>query len=77
MCADWSWRRAPSGIEYEALLWAERDGVALSEGVHGEAPYGVAADTIGRPRCGGSSPIARCSRTIPERAFSAWERISL
>jgi hypothetical protein len=50
--ADWSWRRAPSGIEYEELLWAERDRMALSEEVAGEAPAGVAADVIGRDASG-------------------------
>ena len=56
--AHWSWRRAPSGIEYEELLWPERERLALSEEVPGEAPDGVAADTIGRD-AGGAVVYAR------------------
>jgi hypothetical protein len=49
---QWSWRRAPSGVEHEELAWAERETLLPSEETGGHPPAGIAADRIGRDERG-------------------------
>jgi hypothetical protein len=48
----WSWRRAPSGAEYDEPFWAEREGLHAGPELPGAPPAGVAADLIGRDAAG-------------------------
>jgi hypothetical protein len=48
----WSWRPAPSGVEYEELWWAEREGLIVGAESVGEPPANQAVDVIGRDEDG-------------------------